>query len=324
MQILHIYSDKKHHLLEKPVQNLIKALDFHGLSSKSCCIASKEALNDALKSHGKGIVHFHDSDALHQGLSSVRLKGNKAVFTAHFADEATNTMEHWFLNKAVANSQFVNDEVFAGKASVIFDGIDIEEFDAALRSTQAADLRQKFDIPQDVFIIGAIGPLVKENDFETAIKSLRNVVAKEMNAHLVIAGEGDEYKALLKTAEKLKVLDRVKIVQSQDYVSLLCLFDAYVVSSFNEGYLGTILGAMAASIPVIATKVGANPEMIVQGKTGYLVPCGFPERIDNVIMRWKANPQHTKDVGEAGRQFVEEEFSLPVMGQRYKAIYEKL
>lgn len=321
LHVLHLYSESQKDLLLKPVHNLMKALDFHGVKSSECCVATKADFKGALDAFDKGIVHFHDERLLDAYLWPVKMGGYKSVFTAHYADAHVTKIQKFLLNRLVANSEFVNGEVFAGKAAVVLDGMDLEDFDAELRKVKSTELRQQQGITEDVFIIGAIGPLIKESDFESTIKALRNVVAKEMNAQLVIAGEGEEYKPLLKAAEKLGVLDRVKIIQSSDYLSLFCLFDAYVVSSFKECYLGTILGAMAAGIPVIATKIGANPEMIVQGKTGYLVPCGFPERIDNVIMRWKANPQLTKDIGQAGRQYVEEQFSLPVMGQKYREIY---
>ncbi len=324
MRVLHIYTENGKNLLERTVQNLVKGLDFNGVESQVCCLDASSDFSSILKASKASVIHLHSGATFKQCLLPAKLSGRKIIVTAHQANQSIPySNQHW-LYKKVASSDFVNEEVFSSKAEVIYDGIDLEDFDAQARTVDGDTLRQTYGIDKNVFIIGAIGPLILENDYESLFKALRNAVAKEMNAIVLISGEGPLRADLLKSAEALNIADRVKIINATDYVSLFCLFDAYVVSSFTEGYLSSILGAMAASKPVIATKIGANPEMVVQGKTGFLVPCGFPERIDNVIMRWRANPQLAKDIGSAGRQHVEEKFSLPVMGKKYKEFYGKL
>jgi glycosyltransferase involved in cell wall biosynthesis len=109
----------------------------------------------------------------------------------------------------------------------------------------------------------------------------------------------------------------------KDLPRLMKFFDVFVLSSFSEGVPLTLLEAMAASKPVVATKVGGNPEVIENGKTGSLVPCGFPERIEVAVMKIYINKNLGPQLAEAGRRRAEEIFSLQKITQAYMDLYNK-
>ncbi|MFT7537892.1 MAG: glycosyltransferase involved in cell wall biosynthesis [Lysobacterales bacterium] len=354
MQILHIITPNNLNLIEKPVHNLLKGLDFCGVKStvlylgcaqtvttdtvvslqKECDVTSpsqvRRAVTEILKEKSFDIVHVHDL-AVKGIVCTAKKRGVKSVGTFHKVEvQRLPFWNHIFCGQMVANSDYVARELAHNKITslkkikTVYTGIDIEEFDTQSRKCDGEALRTEYNISKETFIIGAIGSLVLDNDYETLFKAFRNARAKEMDAVLCVVGNGKELKNLEGVATEFKIKDRVRFIESTDYVAMFNLFNAFVSVSYREEYMVSILGAMAASKPVIASKIGANPEMIVQGKTGFLVPCGFPERADNVIMRWNANPQFALDVGQAGRELLEEKFSVHVMGAKYKEVYETL
>ena len=84
-----------------------------------------------------------------------------------------------------------------------------------------------------------------------------------------------------------------------------------------------MLEAMAAGKPVVATNVGGNPEVVVAGDTGYLVPPKDPEKMAKEIIKIISNKDLAKKMGNAGRKRVEEKFSLNKMVKRYESLYEE-
>src|SRR5207248_935896 len=96
----------------------------------------------------------------------------------------------------------------------------------------------------------------------------------------------------------------------------------FVQSSLTEGVSLTILEAMARGLPVVATRVGGNPEVMVDGVTGLLVPSAAPEKLTEAILRLLGSPEQRRRFGEAGRRRVEEVFDVRRMVREYEALYE--
>ena len=102
------------------------------------------------------------------------------------------------------------------------------------------------------------------------------------------------------------------------------MFDVFVLSSVTEGISLTLLEAMASGLPVVVTNVGGNPEVVVDGETGFLVPPKNPEKMAEAIITLLKNKELAKKMGVAGRKRVEEKFSLERMVREYEEIYRNL
>lgn len=100
--------------------------------------------------------------------------------------------------------------------------------------------------------------------------------------------------------------------------------DAFVLPSMAEGISNTILEAMASGLPVLATDVGGNPDLVAAGQTGLLVPAGDDDAMAAALLQWTADPAAATAMGRAGRARVEEEFSLQAMVAAYQGLYERL
>jgi glycosyltransferase involved in cell wall biosynthesis len=144
-------------------------------------------------------------------------------------------------------------------------------------------------------------------------------------AALVLVGDGPERPGLEAIAAELGVADAVRFAGARsDVPRLLRLFDVFALSSQTEGISVALLEAMAAGLPAVATAVGGNPEVVVEGETGRLVPAGDPARLGEALASLLADPDRRQAWGQAGRARVMEKFTLDRMVRDYEAIYESL
>jgi glycosyltransferase involved in cell wall biosynthesis len=110
----------------------------------------------------------------------------------------------------------------------------------------------------------------------------------------------------------------------EDVSALLRGLDLFVLPSLAEGISNTILEAMAGGLPVVATRVGGNPELVDDGVTGALVPPGDPAALEQAITRYLASPETMLAHGRAGREKVEARFSMKSMVDGYLAVYDEV
>jgi glycosyltransferase involved in cell wall biosynthesis len=111
--------------------------------------------------------------------------------------------------------------------------------------------------------------------------------------------------------------------ERNDIASVLRGFDCFVLPSRGEGISNTILEAMASSLPIIATDVGGNAELVERGRTGELVAPGDPDAMAEKILHYGRSPDRAGTAGQAGRSRVERLFSLDVMVHQYKELYDR-
>ena len=109
-----------------------------------------------------------------------------------------------------------------------------------------------------------------------------------------------------------------------DVPAIISNLDVSVLSSTSEGLSNVILESMAAGKPVIATNVGGNPEMVVNGITGYFVPPADSSAMAGAITALLQEPDKAKAMGAAGKRLVEEKFSKKAMVERYENLYKSL
>jgi glycosyltransferase involved in cell wall biosynthesis len=105
---------------------------------------------------------------------------------------------------------------------------------------------------------------------------------------------------------------------------IFAALDVYVCASESEGFSNVILEAMACGKPVIATKVGGNPEAVDEGVTGFLVPYGSPQAIAEAAVQLLQDPAQRHSMGAMGRRRVEREFSLERMVRLHEELYLRL
>jgi L-malate glycosyltransferase len=167
--------------------------------------------------------------------------------------------------------EFTRSGIDKSKMALIHTGVDITEFKANFRSS---DARNNFHIMDDEKIILSISTLNKRKNIKLLLESF-SLLPKDKPYKLLIAGDGPERSGLESYSKKLNIADRTiftgLISSRRNVVDLMLCSDVFVLSSLVEGLPLTILEAMASKTPVISTRVGGVPEVIINGINGILV-----------------------------------------------------
>lgn len=162
----------------------------------------------------------------------------------------------------------------------------------------------------------SVGRLRAPKDFATLIRAMAGVEAR-----LRIAGDGPDRPALEAEIDRLG-LTGVELLGTRDDVpELLAGSDVFVLASESEGLPMSVLEAMAAGLPVVASAVGGVPELVVDGETGVLVPPGDSAALARAITRLVSDPALRDRLGHAGRQRAEREFSLERFEREHLELY---
>ena len=141
-----------------------------------------------------------------------------------------------------------------------------------------------------------------------------------MDARLLVVGEGPEEERLRELAgEGVHFLGN-----RTDVPRVLQALDLFVLSSLNEGISNTILEAMATGLPVVATRVGGNTELVEGGVSGRLVAHGDTEAFVAAIGEYQADPVRSQAHGEAGRRATLDRFSIEAMVRSYEEVWTRV
>jgi sugar transferase (PEP-CTERM/EpsH1 system associated) len=212
----------------------------------------------------------------------------------------------------------------ARRITVIHNGVDCHRFfpDPALRYRT----REELGIRSTEFCIGCVGNLLPVKDHATLLEAVRSMAESEKNWRLLVVGEGPErprLEAFVDAYPEWK--HRVLFLGSSHRVSeLLQAFDVYVLPSVNEGISNSLLEAMASGLPVVATAVGGNTEVVVDRESGLLFPPGDVRELARTLSHLRARPRECRELGQQAVQRARESFSIESMVQKYEAVYRDL
>jgi glycosyltransferase involved in cell wall biosynthesis len=171
----------------------------------------------------------------------------------------------------------------------------------------------------------AVANLIHYKGHQYLIEAWSRVLQEFPDATLLLVGEGPLRASLEAELEARGLTDRVRLLGTRDDVpQLLGASDLLVHPSLEEGFSNALLEGMAAGLPVVATSVGGNPEAIVEGRTGYLVPPRDSDALADAIRRVFRMPDGGRQLGQAGRARVLEQFQLETMIGRYADLYVML
>jgi glycosyltransferase involved in cell wall biosynthesis len=185
--------------------------------------------------------------------------------------------------------------------------------------------RRELGLPPEARVVGAVSRLAWKKGIRHLVDATPRILESVPEARVVVAGDGPLRAELEGLAAALGVRDRVLFLGSRpDTVELMAAFDVFVLPSVVEGMSNALLEAMAVGRPVVATDVGGNPEVVVDGSTGLIVPPGDAERLAASIRKLLEAPELAVDMGAAGRQRVLEHYQIDVMTRRIEELYDSL
>jgi glycosyltransferase involved in cell wall biosynthesis len=205
----------------------------------------------------------------------------------------------------------------SNKLIVIYNGINVDRFSIDISNYSIKELK-KVNNASVILTVARINKIKGHADLIRAATLLPESV-------FLLVGEGSERVKFEEQVKKAGLEDRVIFLGHRDDIPhILARCDVFVLPSLYEGLPLTVLEAMAAEKPVVASNISGIDEVVIDGKTGLLVPPENHEALASAIESMISNPDYAKELGNAGRLRVGEAFSADVMVKRITDVYDEL
>lgn len=261
------------------------------------------------------------------------------IYTEHNVQEAYPSWAKWVyqsflpvtehvvcISEAATNSFIARWQWPETRVSKIWNGI----APARIAPSRSPDeVRHDLNAPQEAQIVCNVGNVTSRKAQEILVEAMAAVSADVPVAKCWIAGglkhEPATAEMIQETIDARGLKECVQLLgPRRDVPDLLAACDVFVLSSRQEGFPITILEAMAARKPVVATAVGGCAEAVVDGETGLIVPPEDPDALAEALTYVLTHPDEARQMGKAGRQRVEENFTTDAMVEKHLAVYERV
>ena len=239
-----------------------------------------------------------------------------------------------FISKFIALSQqsanYLADDVKVPPKRIeqIINGVDADLFSPAPH--QLTTIPEALEQPGAV-TFGTVGRLAQVKNQQLLLEAFIDLLTQHPEyreiARLVLVGDGPEKTALLAILNRSGLQNEnvcFLVGASDEVAQWMRVMDVFVLPSLAEGISNTILEAMATGLPVIATDVGGNSELVIEGETGTLVPVTEREKMSSAMKYYLDQPERIEQQGRAARTRIENSFSLEHMVERYQNVYAEL
>jgi glycosyltransferase involved in cell wall biosynthesis len=205
----------------------------------------------------------------------------------------------------------------AEKIKTIANGIDVMAFERA----EPLPLLKA----EDSTVVGLVARLDLQKGFEYLLRAARELCKTSPGLKIVIAGEGPDRNAIEEMVQQYGLQSNVILAgQQSNMPAVYAAMDIFVLPSLNEGLPMTVLEAMAASKPVIATRVGAIPSVIKDGESGLLVDPKNSEGLRNAIASLLDDPERRRRMGTQAHAWVSQNYTSEAMALKYRDMYEEV
>lgn len=205
----------------------------------------------------------------------------------------------------------------------ILNGVDAQHFLPKLE--YKIEARKKLDLNENHFIIGTVGRLEPVKNYRELIEGFSLFAKNHKKAILIFIGDGELKSELEHQAKTLDVASQVRFLGLRDDVpSALSVLDVFALTSVKEGLSNSILEAMSCGLPVIASDVGGNSELVRPEETGYLYPLNDINQFSQLLLQLYNSENLRKQFSRQARTDVLQKYSLIAMVRQYEAQYKQL
>lgn len=210
-------------------------------------------------------------------------------------------------------------------SSVIYNGVDVDWFNAASIEVDARMLRQRLAIPEGAFVVGCVGRFAAAKNHNALIQSIADLRRQSIPAHLLLVGDGPLRRSLEDQAAQLGVLPHISFLgQTRDVRPALACMDVFALTSTHvETFSNAALEAMSMGRPVVLSRIGGAAEMVRDGEQGYTLDIStLSADLPRVLATLHADPALRHRLGSAARERVIHQFSLDAMVTSYASLIE--
>lgn len=295
-------------------------------------------IREYIKSHKIKIIHSHDFKSDFYGFFAALLTPIPIIATCHNWIAANSKASFYnyvdqlllrYFDFTVAVSPSVKNilldkGVSHEKIAIISNGVFLENFHGN-NSVKTIDLRLEFGIPPDCPIVGTVGRLSPEKGYTFFLRAANEVLKDLKDVYFLIVGDGPQRQELINLSSSLGIERNVIFAGIRtDIARIYSLLDIFVISSVMEGLPMVLLEALASHKSVVATNVGAIPQVIEHEVNGLLVEPGNIEALVKAIRSLLENKCQAENLAQRGYEKVSRFFSARVMADKYIDVYQKL
>ena len=293
------------------------------------CLGSANELIDFIKENHFALIHTNTSrSTIYAGFAASKCKIPLVwhVRIPH-RDRPLDILLGRWSSKIIAVSHIVKKRfswLKEGKVKVIYNGVDTKRFS---RAPTRDIIRDKLHISKEDILIGTVGRLSSEKGLGFLLSATRDVVRAYPQVKVLIVGNGNEdyRKFLQEKANSLKLSPNIIFAGFRDDIpELLGGMDIFCLPSLTEGFNRSLLEAMACEVPVVATHVGGNLEIVRDGVNGLLVPPHNSGSLASAIIEMIEDREKARMMGFEGRKLVEDEFSIEENVRRTESLYDEV
>lgn len=350
--------------LEKIVFNLISSLNKDKYLLYICCLDKLGSLSSRLVSRGIKvvlvkrkpgidlvlpfrlaslfkkekirIVHPHNECAYFYGLLGAKLARVPIVIYTEHSRPTPDTKRLMIMRKilSLATDKIVTvsdslkkkltiyEKISPHRIKVIVNGADSKIFSP---KNNGSKMKKELGLNYSDLILGIVARLYPEKNHRCLLSAFSYVVKEIPNVKLIIVGDGEMKGELEKLTLDLKLDKNVIFLGNrEDVPEILSIFDIFILPSLREGLPLSLIEAMAMAKPIVATNVGGNHELVRDSVNGLLVPSGDSKSLSTAIVSLLRDKKRMQIMGEAGRRFFEQNYTLDRMVKNYEDIYDSL
>jgi glycosyltransferase involved in cell wall biosynthesis len=278
------------------------------------------------------LLHAHNDTALFYGGVAAFLGRVALVYTEHdrvFPGRPALRIMNFALANSARGVVAVSEElrrrlatferIEGNEVRVIPNGV---PFAPAVRS--AARVRRSWNVPEDAPVVGVVAGLKPVKNHALLLDAAVGLIPRFPGLVLVFAGDGPLRAELEARARRLGLDDSLRLLGFRsDLSEVYAGLDVVALTSDSEGMPLALVEAMAAARPVVASRVGGVPEVVVDGVTGIVFPAGDREALAGALAGLLADPERRRAMGEAGRRRYEERYTLERMAAAYASLYHR-
>ncbi len=287
--------------------------------------AKRKKLAELMRRRAIDVVQTFFVEGHLVGGGAARMAGIKAIVSSRrnlgysygFKEKLFLQVANRYPRRWLANSEAVAREISSiegldrGRFDVIYNGVEMK---AALPVDQ--------HLPQFIALVANLRPV---KAIPTLVRAAVEVVREFPQARFRIIGEGPDRHSLQALINRVGLHSNFEMPGSTyDVHAAIANATMGVLTSTSEGFSNSLLEYMRAALPVIATNVGGNTEIVQEGATGFLIDAGDHQKLAGRIVELLRNPPMVRRMGTAGRKLVEEKFSLSGMVRKHEDYYRKI
>jgi sugar transferase (PEP-CTERM/EpsH1 system associated) len=227
-------------------------------------------------------------------------------------------LQMWLINQLKVSPE---------RIAQIYNGVDSDRF--VMTSPPVIERSPEGFFANNVFVIGSVGRMEAVKDYPTLVRAficlLETMPDARKSLRLVIVGDGSSRQRCLEMASRSGFEKLIWMPgERSDVPDFMQKMDLFVLPSLGEGISNTILEAMSCGLPVVATRVGGNVELIDETQSGALVEPGDVAALKEAILKYYVRPELLEEHGKYARNKIEARFSMSAMIENYMNIYDRL